>query len=691
MRYVEECVHVVFAGWPIGILLFSWCVFAGFAVWLSRVVGRNLPCVFLCGVFLGAGYRADCQIFSSTLTVYNESSGNIWTVELYDSVGHYQSSSINCSGSGCLIGPGGNATYNISEFASSGSWTFGWIGSSDEPPIYTCGAGFNPSTGPQALTAYVYTGGTSGGSNPGSVSNKYCAQFVNQSGSPVMVGMVNVTQGKVYSLDACGNNSVLVPAGGSQTLCVLGSPGDVVQTFSQPAQGPLLSTWDGTQPCLPNGFYLGEPQPSATLGPPLSGASIPWGSDPGSISDTNAIVGSFATNAVIFNPSTNNGPIVFSSTNETQAVQQGSQAIFSELVNVANGQASQTVGTENDLSGVIAAVNSMSSTLSGSLALGNLAISTVAGDVQFAESNMQIFSSNMLGLVGGFSNGVFSGSVSNTGVIAAGLSNVASMVQQGATNDVTTNFPDMAAISNSAAILGMMQWSNQVANALNSTNVIGSNVFGEALEETNIGGTSAAVIGDYDTTVFDNAPLPMGADITPSGGEIDIAVPNDGVSPGNIIISLGILPVDVTNVIALVNNAIAVILWAYTYYAMWAFGQKCLSYAYFQRQWEGNKTQFLGTNLALSAGLFTIGIVMPFLWAIPGLYASRLVGVGNMGSGLTAALEALATHSPAAGIACALIPIQPICAMCVAWVTWRYMAAWQAMMLARSVIYAMVA
>jgi hypothetical protein len=691
MGYAEKCVHLVFADWPLGILLWSWCMFTGFAVWFARLLGRNLSCVFLCGFFLGACDRADCQIFDSTLTVYNESAGNIWTLTLYDSVGHYQSSAINCSGSGCLIGPGGSETFSIEEFASSGGWTFGWVGSSDAPPIFECSAGSNPSTGPQPLTAYVYNSGTSGGSTPGSVSNKFCAQFVNQSGSPVMVGMVNVTQGKVYTLDPCGNNSVLVPAGGSQTLCVLGSPGDVVQTFSQPAQGPLLSTWNGTQPCLPNGFYLGEPQPSATLGPPLSGAAIPWGSDPGSISDTNSIIGSFATNAVIFNPSTNNGPIAFSSTNETQAVQQGSQAIFSELVNVANGQASQTVGTENDLSGVIAAVNSMSSTLSGSLALGNLAISTVAGDVQFASSNMQIFSSNVLGLVGGFSNGVFSGSESNTGVIAQGLSNVVSVVQQGATNDVTTNFPDWSVISNTAAILGMMQWSNQVANALNSTNLLGSNVFSEVLQETNIGGISSAVIGDYDTTVFDYAPLPRGSDITPSGGEIDIAVPSDGVLPSNIILSMGILPIDVTNVIALVNNAIAMILWSYVYYAMWAYGQKCLSDSFFQRQWEGNKTQVLGTNLSMVVGLFTIGVVMPFLWAIPGLYAGQLVGVSNVSSGLTGSLYALATHSPAAGIACALIPIQPICAMCVTWVTWRYLVAFHAMMLARSVIFALVA
>ncbi len=172
-------------------------------------------------------------------------------------------------------------------------------GSSTSPDLWSGYLTLEPDTvdilltGSPSLSASL---GINGG------SNNVCQSVYNTSGSGGYYSLISSATGKAVGLDACGDNWVYVPSGGSAQLCGVVAGGDSVTLTSlasstqvQDVTSGVLMSSGGDTGCLPGGINLTN-YGYNVLGPPVSAtngiAAVPQAS---------------GTNGITY-PGTTNGP-----------------------------------------------------------------------------------------------------------------------------------------------------------------------------------------------------------------------------------------------------------------------------------------------------------------------------------------------------------------------------------------------
>jgi hypothetical protein len=351
-------------------------------------------------------------------------------------------------------------------------------------PSYTLGA---TSVGsPVTVDVYMWGGDGGGSGPPVSTNSLFCVTINNDSGTAKTYGIANVDTGLPLGIDACGDNEVYVPAGGSAQICTTAAPTNhlALVTVTGSHVGQNLPGPGGLY-CNPQYDY--NPNMQGDLAPAnLVGTPIPPGAGPGSVSNTNVTASPFDGTGGIFytNALGTNGPIAFNGTpsglasNATLIV--GFDAVFAELVNVANSVGRLDMDNNNGLAAIkgvegsiLSGQGSENALLSnadgdlanvyGSILSANLRLNDMDSELSGMSNNAAATGSNTVQGLGGISNllwladGTLSGMSNGLGLIVTNTGNLAGQM------GVVSNFAEASLAATNDAVGGLSRvWSDGV-------------------------------------------------------------------------------------------------------------------------------------------------------------------------------------------------------------------------------------
>ena len=365
---------------------------------------------------------------------------------------------------------------------------------------YTLGATALGS--PITVDVYMW-GGDGGGSGPAvSTNSLYCVTINNTSGTGNSYGIANIDNGEVLSIDRCGDNEIYVPAGGTTQICTTAAPTNNLALVTEIGGGGMSS--QSTQVTLPLIGYGGRKDggcsslagydPNFTgliASTNLIGTPIPPGASSGSVSNNNGATIAWANSGTVY-PGGTNAPINFAgalgsgmASNATLVT--GFNAVFAELVNVANGVGKLDVdnnaglaaikGVGNSLVAGQGTANTLLTTANGDLAVinssitsGNASLGNIQGALSGMSNNSAVAGSNTVKGLGGISNllwvadGTLSGISNGVELI---VSNTGAMAGQAV---VVSNFAAASLAATNDATGGMSRVWSDGANVVSMTN-----------------------------------------------------------------------------------------------------------------------------------------------------------------------------------------------------------------------------
>jgi len=366
-------------------------------------------------------------------------------------------------------------------------------------PTYTLGA---TSVGsPVTVDVYMWGGAGGGGGPAVSTNSLFCVTINNTSGTGNSYGIANIDNGVVLSIDACGDNEIYVPAGGSAQICTTAAPTNNLALVTETGGGMGSQSTQVSLPLIGNGGRAAggcsslagyDPNFTGTIASTnLVGTPIPPGASPGSVVNNNGATIPWANGGSVY-PGGTNSPINFAGTpgsgmasNATLIT--GFDAVFAELVNVANGVGKLDVdnnaglaairGVEGSILSGQGSGNALLTTANGDLAAinssitsGNASLGSIQGELGGMSNNAAAVGSNTIQGLGGISNllwiadGTLSGVSNGVELI---VSNTGSMAGQ---LGVVSNFAAASLAATNDAVGGLSRVWSDGANVASMTN-----------------------------------------------------------------------------------------------------------------------------------------------------------------------------------------------------------------------------
>ena len=345
--------------------------------------------------------------------------------------------------------------------------------------------------------------GRCGGGAPAAVSTNslFCVTINNTSGTGNSYGIANIDNGVVLSIDSCGDNEIYVPAGGSAQICTTAAPTNNLALVTETGGGMGSQSTQVSLPLIGSGgradggcssLAAYDPNFNGTIASTnLIGTPIPPGASPGSVVNNNGATIPWANGGSVY-PGGTNSPINYAGTpgsgmasNATLIA--GFDAVFAELVNVANGVGKLDVdnnaglgairGVEGSILSGQGSGNALLTTANGDLAAinssitsGNANLNSIQGELGGMSNNAAAVGSNTIQGLGGISNllwiadGTLSGVSNGVELI---VSNTGSMAGQ---LGVVSNFAAASLAATNDAVGGMSRVWTDGANVASMTN-----------------------------------------------------------------------------------------------------------------------------------------------------------------------------------------------------------------------------
>ena len=366
-------------------------------------------------------------------------------------------------------------------------------------PTYTLDA--TSAGSPVTVDVYMW-GGNGGGSGPAvSTNSLFCVTINNTSGTGNSYGIANIDNGVVLSIDSCGDNEIYVPAGGSTQICTTAAPTNNLALVTETGGGMSSQSTQVNLPLIGNGGRKDggcsslagyDPNFTGTIASTnLIGTPIPPGASPGSVVNNNGATIPWANSGTVY-PGGTNAPINYAgapgsgmASNATLIT--GFDAVFAELINVANGvgklDADNNAGlgaikgvAGNILSGqgtgntLLTTANGDLAVINSSIAAGNSSLGSIQGVLGGMSNSAAGVGSNTIQGLGGISNllwiadGTLSGMSNGVGLI---VSNTGAMVEQ---IGVVSNFASASLAATNDAVGGMSRVWSDGANVASMTN-----------------------------------------------------------------------------------------------------------------------------------------------------------------------------------------------------------------------------